>query len=422
MIGLCDANNFYVSCERVFNPSLIGRPVVVLSNNDRCIIARSNEAKALGLKMGQPIYQIAEVLRRNDVVLCSANFPLYGDMSRRMQNILRRFVPQIEVYSIDEAFLDFRGIASDEVEALGRSMNRNVRHSTGVPVSIGIAPTKTLAKIASKLCKRYPKLEGTCYLHRREDIEKVLRKTPIGEVWGIGHQYERLLLGHGIRSAYDFTQAPAGWVRKRMKIEGLRTWNELQGIACIEFAPHDPEKKQICNSCSFPKEITDFKQLRTAVVSFTTTVAEKLRRQKSLCGEVAVFVQTNPFKEYLPQHSDTRIVHLSTRTDSTLELIATAVDALSEIFKEGNAYKKAGVILGDIAPRTALQTAFFDPVDRGRHSRLMETIDRINATQGPRAVVVASRGFEPIKMDRQHLSRRFTTDLNDIIRVKADKG
>ena len=421
MIGLCDANNFYVSCERVFNPALNGRPVVVLSNNDRCIIARSNEAKALGLKMGQPVYQVADTLRRNDVVLCSANFPLYGDMSRRMQNILKRSVPQTERYSIDEAFLDFRGMAPDSLEALGRSMNRSVRHSTGLPVSIGIAPTKTLAKIASKLCKRYPKLEGTCYMHRLEDIEKVLRKTSVGDIWGIGHQYERLLQGHGIRTAYDFTQAPAGWVRKRMKIEGLRTWNELRGVACIELAPYDPDKKQICNSCSFPGEVTDFKQLRTAVVAFATTVAEKLRRQKSVCGEVTVFIQTNPFKENLPQHYDTRIVHLSMRTDSTLELVSAAGDALEEIFIEGFAYKKAGVILGDIAPKTAVQKTFFDPVDRNKHSRLMEAIDRINAEQGPRAVVVASRGFEPIKMDRQHLSRRFTTDLNDIIRVKADE-
>lgn len=419
MIGICDANNFYVSCERVFNPALNGRPVVVLSNNDRCIIARSNEAKALGLKMGQPIYQIADVLRANNVVLCSSNFTLYGDMSRRMQNILKRYVPQTEVYSVDEAFLDLRGMETDKLDELGHTMSRAVRHSTGLPVSIGIAPTKTLAKIASKLCKKYPKLDGACYMHRPEDIEKVLRKTPVGDVWGIGRRYEKMLNANGIQTAYDFTQAPPEWVRKRMTIEGLRTWKELRGEPCIEIVVQDPDKKQICNSCSFPSEVSEPEELRTAVVSFTTTVAEKLRKQRSVCGEIVVFIHTNYFKENAPQSYESLIVPLKVRTDSTLELVAAATDALKAIYREGFAYKKAGVILSDIAPKAGVQASMFDTLDRGKHSRLMEALDRINATQGRRTVVVASRGFDPIKMDRQHLSRGFTTDPNDIIRVKA---
>lgn len=214
MVGICDANNFYVSCERVFNPALNGRPAVVLSNNDRCIIARSNEAKAIGLKMGQPIYQVRDTLRTYNVALCSPNFPLYQDMSDRMQAILKRFAPTI-VYSIDEAFLDFRGFDPGKLDALGHTISRTVRHSTGLPVSIGIAPTKTLAKIASKLCKKYPKLNGCCLMHKAEDIEKVLKKFPVGDVWGIGPRYEKMLAANEIRTAYDFTQMPPQWVRKK---------------------------------------------------------------------------------------------------------------------------------------------------------------------------------------------------------------
>lgn len=420
MIGICDANNFYVSCERVFNPVLNGRPVVVLSNNDRCVIARSNEAKALGIKMGQPIFQIADVLRANNVVLCSSNFTLYGDMSRRMQNILKRYVPQTEVYSVDEAFLDLRGMETDKLDELGHTMSRAVRHSTGLPVSIGIAPTKTLAKIASKLCKKYPKLDGACFMHRPEDIEKVLRKTTIGDVWGIGRRYEKMLNGHGIQTAYDFTQAPPEWVRKRMTVEGLRTWKELRGEPCIEIVAQDPDKKQICNSCSFPSEVTELEELHTAVATFTTTVAEKLRKQQSVCGELVVFIHTNYFKEKVPQSYESLIVRFSVRTDSTLELVAAATDALKAIYRKGFAYKKAGVILGDIAPKAGVQSSMFDTLDRGKHSRLMAAIDRINDTQGRRSVIVASRSFDPIKMNRQHLSQGFTTNLDEIIRVKSE--
>lgn len=420
MIGICDANNFYVSCERVFNPALNGRPVVVLSNNDRCVIARSNEAKALGIKMGQPIYQIADLLRRNDVVLCSSNFKLYGDMSRRMQNILKRFVPRTEIYSIDEAFLDFRGMDTSTLDALGHEMSRAVRHSTGLPVSIGIAPTKTLAKVASKLCKKFPKLDGACYMHRPQDIEKVLRNTPVGDVWGIGHRYEKMLNGHNVHTAYDFTQMPPGWVRKMMTVEGLRTWKELRGEPCIEIVAQDPDKKQICNSCSFPTEVSDLEELHTAVATFTSTVAEKLRKQKSVCGELTVFIHTNYFKPDAPVSYESRIVRFNVRTDSTLELVAAATEALKGIYRCGFDYKKAGVILSDIAPKAGVQTAMFDTLDRGKHSRLMAAMDKINETQGRRTLVVASRGFDPIKMDRQHLSKEFTTDLDDIIRVKAE--
>ena len=229
MYGLCDCNNFYASCERVFDPSLVGRPVVVLSNNDGCVIARSNEAKALGIKMGDPFFKLRELIDRSGVAVRSSNFVLYGDMSARVMNILRSFVPVTEVYSIDEAFLDFSGMERASLDTLGHTICRTVRRLTGIPVSLGIAPNKTLAKIASKLAKRYPKLNGCCLMYRNEDIEKVLRKYPIGEVWGIGSRYEKLLTDRGIVSAYDFTRLPGEWVRKHMSVVGLRTWKELRG-------------------------------------------------------------------------------------------------------------------------------------------------------------------------------------------------
>lgn len=409
MVGICDANNFYVSCERVFNPALNGRLAVVLSNNDRCIIARSNEAKAIGLKMGQPIYQVRDTLRTYNVALCSPNFPLYQDMSDRMQAILKRFAPTI-VYSIDEAFLDFRGFDPGKLDALGHTISRTVRHSTGLPVSIGIAPTKTLAKIASKLCKKYPKLNGCCLVHKAEDIEKVLKKFPVGDVWGIGPRYEKMLNAAGVNTAYDFTQMSPQWVRKKMSVVGLRTWKELRGEPCIEIDEIAPDKQQICTSRSFPSEVSDFDTLHTAVASFTATCAEKLRKQKSVCGELYVFIYTDWHKEQ-SQSFERRIVKLVMPTDSTLELTAMAAAALRQIYRSGFGYKKAGVILGDISPRTGIQVSLFDPIDRGKHSRLMSVMDDLNRKQGRGTVGVAAGRHKLLETVHEHLSRQFTTDI-----------
>ena len=288
MYGLCDCNNFFASCERVFRPELEGLPVVVLSNNDGCVIARSNEAKALGIRMGHPYFQIRDLEKRHNVAVFSSNFNLYGDMSRRVIWTLRRMVPAAEVYSIDEAFLDLRGIETGRLEELGRHISRTVRRNTGIPVSIGIAPTKTLAKIASKLCKEYPKLQGACLMYRPQDIEKVLRKFPIEDVWGIGRKHRRMLQAANVRTAWDFVQRPEAWIRGRMGVTGLRTWKELQGEACIDFESAPPAKQQITVSRSFAHELTQYEEIHTSVAAFVSMAAEKLRRQQSLCGEVTV--------------------------------------------------------------------------------------------------------------------------------------
>lgn len=419
MYGLADCNNFYASCERVFNPSLVGRPVVVLSNNDGCVIARSNEAKALGIKMGDPFFQIRDLVRRNNVTVFSSNFVLYGDMSRRVMSLLKSFVPATEVYSIDESFLDFTGMDESKLDELGHRIARTVKQHTGIPVSIGIAPTKTLAKIASKLCKKYPKLNGCCYMYRPQDIEKVLRKFPIEDVWGVGRRWAKMLEGMNVHTAWDFTQLPAEWVRKRMTIVGLRMWKELRGEPCIGFEEMPAAKKQIATTRSFDQDIADFDEVHRRVAQYAGQCAEKLRAQDSLCGEVLVFILTNPFKENMPQYYQSRILKLSVPTDSTLELTKIATAMLQQIFMEGYSYKKAGVIVSDIRSKTGTQRDMFDSTDRDKQDRLMKAMDGLNASFGRHKVVTAAAGYDFFKMNREHLSKKFTTDWGHIIHVKA---
>lgn len=417
--GLCDCNNFYASCERVFNPSLAGRPVVVLSNNDGCVIARSNEAKRLGVGMGDPYFKIRDLLRRNDVAVFSSNFVLYGDMSRRVMGLLKQFVPATEVYSIDEAFLDFTGTDETKLEELGHEIARTVRRHTGIPVSIGIAPTKTLAKIASKLCKQYPKLDGCCFMHRPQDIEKVLRRFPVGDVWGVGRRWETMLRACGVETAWDFTQLAPEWVRKRMSVVGLRMWKELRGEACIGFEQAPADKKQIATTRTFAHDIGDFAELHRSVAQYAAACAEKLRAQHSVCGEMTVFILTNRFRENLPQTYESRLVKLSVPTDSTLELTKYASGLLRQIYRKGYVYKRAGVILSDIRSKTGTQRDLFDDADRDRHDRLMKTLDRLNGSMGRHKVVTAAAGTGFFRMHREHLSGRFTTDWGQIIRVKT---
>ena len=419
MFGLCDANNFYASCERVFNPSLIGRPVVVLSNNDGCVIARSNEAKELGIAMGAPYFQIKQLARRANVAVFSSNFVLYGDMSRRVMGLLKKFVPATEVYSIDEAFLDFSGIDNAKLDELGHEIARTVKQYTGIPVSIGIAPTKTLAKIASKLCKQYPKLKGCCFMHRQQDIEKVLRKFPIEDVWGVGRRYAKMLKANGVDTAWDFTQLTPEWVRKRMSVVGLRMWKELRGEACMGFEQAPADKKQIATTRTFAHDIDNFGELHQSVAQYVAACAEKLRKQNSVCGEIVVFILTNRHKDNIPQHYESHLLKLSVPTDSTLELTKYASGLLRQIYRKGYAYKRAGVILSDISSKTGTQRDMFDATDRDKHDRLMKAVDGLNASYGKPKIVTAAEGFERFRMNRQHLSGKPTTDWSQIIRVKS---
>ena len=419
MYGLCDCNNFYVSCERVFNPSLNGRPVVVLSNNDGCVIARSNEAKRMGIAMGEPFFKIRETVRKERIAVFSSNFVLYGDMSRRVMSLLQKAVPAIEVYSIDEAFLDFAGLDESGLEHKGRQIAATVLRHTGIPVSIGIAPTKTLAKIASKLCKQYPKLGGCCYMHRKQDIEKVLRRFPIEDVWGVGRRWAAMLEDRDVHTAWDFILRPHEWIRRHMGVVGLRMWRELQGEPCISFEHNPTERKHIATTRSFDTDISDYEDIHSRIMQYAAACARKLRKQNSLCAEITVFILTNRNKEYLPQYYRNRLIRLSVPTDSTLEIARYAGATLSQIFQEGYSYKRAGVILSEITPRSEVQQDLFASQTRAKHDRLMNTLDDINSRYGTHKLTVASQGAEPFKMHREHLSSRYTTDWGEIIRVKA---
>lgn len=419
MYGLADCNNFYVSCERVFAPRLEGRPVVVLSNNDGCIISRSNEAKALGIRMGQPLFQAAPLIRRYGVEVLSSNYALYSDMSHRVMSTLRSLVSEAEVYSIDEAFLDLRGMSVETLSDFGHRVATTVRRHTGIPVSMGISPTKTLAKIASKLCKRYPGLHNSCLMYRPQDVEKVLQWFPVQDVWGIGRRHGRMLQGAGIVTAGQFVRLPDGWVRSRMGVTGLRTRQELRGEACIGFEQAPPAKQQICTSRSFASELTTLEELRQAVALFASLCAEKLRHQGSVCGEVQVFIATNRHRPELPQRYVNRILSPDEPTDSTLVVSTLADRALCSLYSSGFGYKKAGVILGAVAPRTAVQTSLFSPADRGRQHRLMQALDAVNGRFGRHTVVTATQGFEPLPSNRSHVSPHYTTSWEELMEVRV---
>ena len=419
MYGLADCNNFFVSCERVFRPDLNGRPVIILSNNDGCVIARSNEAKRLGIKMGHPFFQLEALIKRHDVTVFSSNFALYSDMSHRVQQTLRSLCPETEVYSIDESFLNLRGIKEENLDAFGHYVSAKVLKNTGIPISVGISHTKTLAKIASKLCKQYPKLRGSCYMHRPQDIEKVLRKFPIEDVWGIGRRFSVMLKSRNINTAYDFSQQPLDFVRSKMHVGGMKTWYELHGKPCIEFESHIPDKQQIMVSRSFSTELSALDDLTQQVSLFTSMAAEKLRKQGSVCHAIHVFLLTNRFRHEQEQHYDNQLITLPAASDSTVELVNIAVKTTSAIFRPDTFYKKAGVILTQFSPKESVQTVLFDEVDREKHDKLMHAMDQINEKQGQRSVMVATAGFDGIKMNRNHLSPNYTTDWNDILTIKV---
>ena len=332
MYALADCNNFFASCERVFRPDLNGKPVIVLSNNDGCAVARSNEAKALGIKMGDPYFKIKDIIERNHVAVFSSNFALYGDMSRRVQEVLRSFAPAVEQYSIDEAFLDLTGMENVDFAAFAREVSRACWKYTSIPVSVGVAPTKTLAKIASKLCKQYPKLQGGCYMYRPQDIEKVLRKFPAKDVWGIGRRSVKKLESMGVKTAWDYTQLPETTVRKLFALPGFRTWKELKGIPCVEFEDMVEPKQSICVSRSFAHEITTLPELTEQVATFAVSAVAKLRKQGSLAQEITVFAMTNRFKDDAPQTSGGVCVPFPDATADHRTVVLAAVEGCRRLF------------------------------------------------------------------------------------------
>lgn len=420
MYALADCNNFYASCERVFRPDLQGKPIIVLSNNDGCVVARSNEAKALGIGMGDPFFKIRDVVESHKVAVFSGNMALYGDLSQRVRAVLREFAPEIEVYSIDECFLDLRGMAIPDLGAYARQISATCLRYTAIPVSVGIAPTKTLAKIASKLCKQYPKLRGGCYMHRPQDIEKVLRRLLVEEVWGIGRRSARKLHDRGIHTAWEFSQCDEGVIRSLMGVTGLRTRQELRGIPCIAFEDTLEGRQTICVSRSFTHEITDCHQLGEQVANFAASAVEKLRRQHSVAGELVVFAHTNRFKESAPQSLGSTLIPFSESTNDHRRIVAAAVAATRELFRHGCGYKKAGVILSHLGPEGAVQSALFGCCgERERETRLSKTIDELHASFGHNALRLGAQGSGEILSSKENRSPRYTTSWEELPKVSV---
>ena len=418
MYALADCNNFFVSCERVFRPDLAGRPVIVLSNNDGCAVSRSNEAKALGIKMGDPLFKIRPIVDRYGVAVFSSNFPLYGDMSRRVQEVLAEYAPAVEVYSIDEAFLDLSGMDVD-FDAYAKQISADCWKRTSIPVSVGIAPSKTLAKIASKLCKKYPKLKGGCFLHRPEDIEKVLRSFPVEDVWGIGRRSVKKLVSMGIRTAWDYTQLGELQVRKMFNLPGYRTWRELRGVPCIGFEDVIEPKQSICVSRSFAHEITALADLSQQVANFAYSAAEKLRRQKSVCQEVAVFALTNRFRDDAPQTFGSHLTVLPNPSDDYRAIIGAALGACRSFWRSGYAYKKAGVLLGRIGQASAqVPSLFEDASELERSERLSRALDDISSAYGRGTVRFGNQGDGRIRSSCERQSPHYTTLWSDIPKVR----
>ena len=431
-----DCNNFFVSCERVFNPSLEGRPVVVLSNNDGCAVSRSAEAKAIGVKMGMPAFKIREefLSKGVDVAMCSSNYTLYGDMSRRAMKILKDIAGNVDVYSIDEAFVDFGSMAAEEVVALGREIVARVSKGTGIPVSVGCAHSKTLAKAATRFAKKFRGYGGFCLIGSEEQRRKALSLLPVEDVWGIGYRSVRKFSAMGILTAADFVAKGPYWVKKNMGVCGLRTYEELMGLDVIRL-DHKQLKQTITTSRSFGELVYDLTQLRCAVSNFASSCAQKLRAQNSSAVYATVFLMTSFFREDLPQYYPQAVVEFPEAEDSSIGLVEGCLKALDQIYLPGIAYKKAGVTVSGIVPNGHIQQNLYYQPDYERNRKVDLLMDEVNRRYGRSSLHLAVQGESAIfnrkasggiaerkekwEMKRERLSPNYTKCLADVICVKA---
>lgn len=419
MFALVDCNNFYASCERVFRPELRGKPIVVLSNNDGCVIARSNEAKQAGIPMGAPAFEYDPVFRQKKISVFSANFALYGDMSRRVMDLLGTFTPEMEIYSIDEAFLKFSDFEARDFYMYGLEMRHKVTQCTGIPISIGIASTKALSKVANYVAKKFPDKTANVYVIDSEEKRiKALKWLKIQDVWGIGRRHAKRLLAHNILTAYDFTQLSDQWVRKNMSVVGLRLKQDLLGIPVLDFETVQP-KENIAVTRSFETNYTQLTELEERISTFAVFCAEKLRKQQACCNGLMVFLRTNRHRKDLDQFNPGIMLTLPFPTNSSLEVAKFAVQALHQIFRSGYEYKKAGVIVTDFTPEDQQQIKIFEN-SNARHTPLMQAVDKLNSTFGQQKVRLASQDSKRIwKMKQEKLSPDYTTKLSDVIVVNC---
>jgi DNA polymerase V len=418
MFALVDCNNFYASCERLFQPQLIGKPIVVLSNNDGAVIARSNEAKALGIPMGAVAYQYEKFFIENNVSVFSANFSLYGDMSNRVMNILHEYTPELEVYSIDEAFLKLTGFEYFDLHQYGLEIQQRIRKWTGISTCIGIAPTKALAKAANRIAKKYPQHTNNSYVIDSEEKRiKALKWLKIEDVWGIGRKHSIRLKEVGIKTAYDFTKLNDAWVRRNLSIIELRLKHDLQGIPTLDLEDIQP-RKNIATTRSFEHNLMNFNDIKERITTFAVSCAEKIRRQNSCCSSIMVFIRTNSHRNDLQQYNNSVVIKLPFPTNSSIEIAKFACDGFERIYRKGYQYKKAGVIIMDFKPQDEIQFNLFEN-SNPKHHPLMIAIDKINSLFGQQKIKLASQDQKRVwKMKQERLSPRYTTRLSDIIIVK----
>lgn len=423
VFALVDCNNFYVSCERVFNASIQNKPTIVLSNNDGCVVARSNESKKLGIKMGQPVFECQDIIKKHKIQVFSSNYSLYADLSKRVMGILATFSPRMEVYSIDEAFLELTELKLDDYGEFGRTIKAHVFQHTGIPVSIGIAPTKSLGKIANEIVKKDPKYGGVLDLTplSEQELDALLAQVEIEDVWGIGRKYALFLNNYGITTAKELKYADEKWIRRYLTVTGERIVFEFRGISCIPLEMERPPKQGIMCAKTFGKDITKLEEMQEAVATYAARAAEKLREQNSLASCLTVFIKTNVFKKDLQQYSNSFTVHFAHPTAFTPEIVTYALAGLKAMYKDGYRYKKAGISLTKITPQRSIQPDLFGDFSLTKHyreARLMAIVDAINSIYGRDTLIFAIQGVtRSWKMKQLKLSSHFTTKWSEILTV-----
>jgi DNA polymerase V len=414
MIALLDANNFFVSCERVFRPDLMYKPVVVLSNNDGCIISRSNEVKALGVPMGAPYFKYKEILTDHDVAVFSSHFTLYGDISGRMMTLIDSLVPRMEIYSIDEAFIDLSGFKDKDIETLCNCIRNTLWRSLSIPSSIGISKTKTLAKVANYYAKRVPAFKSICFLKEDHRIKHALTHLSVGDVWGIGRQITKKLEGQGILSAYDLKNVDPRCMRQSFTVVGERIVRELNGVSCLELEDIENPKKSIQVTRSFSKAITGLDELKEAIATYATRLGQKLREQGLLTKTIMVCIRTSKFQVHQPQYANSYAMSLPSFIQDDISLIKTAMQALGQIYKPGFAYAKAGIMALDLTPKGQnIQLDLFSRNIQGssQPEKLWEAVDSVNKQYGRGTLFSAACGKSlSWKDQKNHLSPPYTTN------------
>ena len=413
-IALVDCNSFYVSCERLFNPKIQKKAVVVLSNNDGCVISRSREAKDLGIKMGEPYFKVKELVKKNKVEVYSSNYALYGDISRRVMKVLKTFSPKVEIYSIDEAFIDLSFIDEKGVEDYGREIRSRVLKWTGIPTSVGIASTKTLSKVANHIAKK--EKAGVIYLNT--NIDEKLKKFPIEDVWGVGKQLSKFYHKNNISNAYDLKNVSNTWVKKGTNVLGAKTAMELRGIPCIELQIDQEKRKNCCVSRSFGRKVKDLNELEESVITHCLNAAEKIRADDQIAKTITVFIRTSPFDKNRRYYSNSKTIDLAIPTSNSIELIKNAVKALTDIYKYGYAYQKAGIILSGLKDANQNDQNLLTPLLENKSKKLMKAIDYTNTKYGRYAISIAQAGLSKgWKMRREHSSKIDTASFDSLPKI-----